>query len=33
MIKYRLEDDVNDYVKNILESIGLKKLQDYCVES
>lgn len=33
MIKYRLEDDVNDYVKNILESLGLKKLQDYCVES
>lgn len=31
--KWTLEDDVNDYVKNKLESIGLKKLTDYNVES
>lgn len=32
-IKWKLEDDVNDYVKTKLESLGLKKLQDYNVES
>lgn len=32
-IKWTLEDDVNDYVKKQLESIGLKKLKDYNVES
>lgn len=31
--KWKLEDDVNDYVKEQLESLGLKKLQDYNVES
>ena len=31
--KWKLEDDVNDYVKKQLESIGLKKLKDYNVES
>ena len=31
--KWTLEDDVNDYVKNRLESLGLKKLKDYNVES
>lgn len=34
MIKnWKLEDDVNDYVKENLSKIGLKKLQDYNVES
>lgn len=32
-VKWTLEDDVNDYVKNSLESLGLKKLKDYNVES
>jgi len=32
-VKWKLEDDVNDYVKNKLESLGLKKLKDYNVES
>lgn len=32
-LKWKLEDDVNDYVKNKLEHLGLKKLQDYNVES
>ena len=31
--KWKLEDDVNDYVKKSLESLGLKKLTDYNVES
>lgn len=31
--KWTLEDDVNDYVKNRLENLGLKKLKDYNVES
>lgn len=31
--KWKLEDDVNDYVKKKLEEIGLKKLKDYNVES
>lgn len=31
--KWKLEDDVNDYVKKQLESIGLKKLKDYNVKS
>lgn len=31
--KWKLEDDVNDYVKKTLESLGLKKLSDYNVES
>lgn len=26
ILKWRLEDDVDDYVKTILESLGLKKL-------
>ena len=30
---WKLEDDVNDYVKNALSEIGLKKLIDYNVES
>lgn len=30
---WKLEDDVNDYVKENLSKIGLKKLQDYNVES
>lgn len=30
---WKLEDDVNDYVKNTLSEIGLKKLIDYNVES
>ena len=32
-IKWKLEDDVNDYVKSNLEVLGLRKLQDYNVES
>lgn len=32
-IKWRLEDDVDDYVKGTLESLGLKKLKDYNVKS
>ncbi|PFI25786.1 SAM-dependent methyltransferase [Bacillus thuringiensis] len=32
-VKWKLEDDVNDYVKKQLESLGLKKLTDYNVES
>lgn len=32
-VKWKLEDDVNDYVKNRLRSLLLKKLQDYNVES
>ncbi|MFT5874825.1 MAG: type I restriction enzyme M protein [Clostridium sp.] len=32
-VKWKLEDDVNDYVKKQLESLGLKKLRDYNVES
>lgn len=32
-VKWKLEDDVNDYVKGQLESLGLNKLQDYNVES
>ena len=31
--KWTLEDDVNDYVKGRLEDLGLKKLNDYNVES
>ena len=31
--KWTLEDDVNDYVKDQLEDLGLKKLKDYNVES
>lgn len=31
--KWKLEDDVNDYVKKQLEQLGLKKLTDYNVES
>ena len=31
--KWKLEDDVNDYVKNKFSEIGLKKLKDYNVES
>lgn len=31
--KWKLEDDVNDYVKSTLEALGLKKLVDYNVES
>lgn len=31
--KWKLEDDVNDYVKKKLSEIGLKKLKDYNVES
>ena len=27
--KWKLEDDVNDYVKSTLEALGLKKLVDY----
>lgn len=30
---WKLEDDVNDYVKSQLEKLGLKKLTDYNVES
>ena len=30
---WKLEDDVNDYVKNKFSEIGLKKLKDYNVES
>lgn len=33
IIKWKLEDDVNDHVKEQLTSLGLKKLQDYNVES
>lgn len=33
ILKWRLEDDVDDYVKMILESLGLKKLVDYNVKS
>ncbi len=33
ILKWRLEDDVDDYVKTILESLGLKKLIDYNVKS
>lgn len=33
MNKWILEDDVNDYVKNQLNLIGLKKIEDYRVES
>lgn len=32
-LKWKLEDDVNDYVKSILDKLGLKKLVDYNVES
>ncbi len=32
-MKWKLEDDVNDYVKKKLESINLVKLKDYNVES
>lgn len=31
--KWKLEDDVNDFVKSTLSKIGLKKLKDYNVES
>ncbi|MEJ8752199.1 N-6 DNA methylase [Lagierella sp. ICN-221743] len=31
--KWKLEDDVNDYVKNKFSEIGFKKLKDYNVES
>lgn len=33
MANWTLEDDVNDYIKRILEDLGLKKLSDYNVES
>ncbi len=33
MQNYRLEDDVNDYVKKYLENLGLNKNKDYNVES
>lgn len=33
MIKWTLEDDINDYVKKKLEELGLEKLKDYNVES
>ena len=32
-MKWKLENDVNDYVKNKLEQIGLKKLKDFNEES
>ncbi|MCL1622657.1 hypothetical protein M2R47_00090 [Moraxella sp. Tifton1] len=32
-LAWKLEDDVNDYVKSQLEKLGLKKLTDYNVES
>lgn len=32
-LNWKLEDDVNDYVKSQLEKLGLKKLTDYNVES
>ena len=33
LIKWRLEDDVDDYVKKLLDSLGLEKLKDYNVKS
>lgn len=33
IVKWKLEDDVNDYVKKQLDTLGLKKLKDYNVES
>lgn len=33
ILKWRLEDDVDDYVKMVLDSLGLKKLVDYNVKS
>lgn len=33
VINWKLEDDVNDFVKKSLEKLGLKKLSDYNVES
>lgn len=33
MLKWRLEDDVDDYVKKILDTLGLTKLRDYNVKS
>lgn len=33
VVKWTLEDDVNDYVKRQLEALGLVKNQDYTVES
>ncbi|ATA91566.1 SAM-dependent methyltransferase [Capnocytophaga canimorsus] len=33
MANWTLEDDVNDYIKRILEDLGLKKQSDYNVES
>lgn len=33
VLSWKLEDDVNDFVKSQLENLGLKKLTDYNVES
>lgn len=33
LINWKLESDVNDYVKKQFENLGLKKLQDYNEES
>ncbi|ADM84414.1 hypothetical protein SPAP_0821 [Streptococcus pneumoniae AP200] len=29
LVNWKLESDVNDYVKKQFENLGLKKLQDY----
>lgn len=29
LVNWKLESDVNDYVKKHFENLGLKKLQDY----
>lgn len=29
LVNWKLESDVNDYVKKQIENLGLKKLQDY----
>ncbi|VQO15170.1 N-6 DNA methylase [Streptococcus pneumoniae] len=29
LVNWKLESDVNDYVKKRFENLGLKKLQDY----
>ena len=33
LVNWKLESDVNDYVKRQFENLGLKKLQDYNEES
>ncbi len=33
LVNWKLESDVNDYVKKQFENLGLKKLQDYNEES